>query len=331
MKKLFSTLLAVLLIAAFSVQGFAITLDGKKSAGEWGGAAVYNVAKSTSDTGNLIKNAVFYVTNTDSTVYFDADITTASVENGEKLLTELWVGDDCFVMVLDGAPCEYNTDKYNFSYAAAVRNPSSYSIEGSITFKNGLSEKEAFTLQFTDEEGIKSNKFRLSAEFESQKTTAATTAAGTVFVYGETTTEKTTAEKTTKEKTTKEKTTKEKTAKTTKVKTTKEKATKTTKAKTTKVKTTKEKKSSAGTTKENKQNTVTVIDITPETVYYESMSETSELEYTTREAKSFPQTRRFQITASLACVIVVLAAGVLGVWTRKEDEKQEKEEDEDNQ
>ena len=155
MKRLLCAVAALLMLLAFAVSAFSVTVDGIDGGAEWDGAPVKRLFSGESNCKVNFAAVKAKVASSESAVYLcfmfkDPDAAQFNPAAGVILN----VGNDTFTVTMESAPCSDDTADQNHGMTCEIR----------LGVKHGVSKSLDMSVRFIDTAGELSNHYAFTVE-----------------------------------------------------------------------------------------------------------------------------------------------------------------------
>ena len=165
MKRLLCAAAAVLMLLAFAVSAFSVTVDGIDGGAEWDGAPVKRLLSGESNCKVNFAAVKAKVASSESAVYLcfmfkDSDAALFNPAAGVILN----VGNDTFTVTMESAPCSDDTVDHSFDAAITADQNHGMTCEIRLGVKYGVPKSLEMSVRFIDTAGELSNHYAFTVE-----------------------------------------------------------------------------------------------------------------------------------------------------------------------
>lgn len=165
MKRLLCAVAAVLMLLAFAVSAFSVTVDGIDGGAEWDGAPVKRLLSGESNCKVNFAAVKAKVASSESAVYLcfmfkDPDAALFNPAAGVVLN----VGNDTFTVTMESAPCSDDTTDHSFDAAITADQNHGMTCEIRLGVKHGVPKSLDMSVRFIDTAGELSNHYAFTVE-----------------------------------------------------------------------------------------------------------------------------------------------------------------------
>lgn len=165
MKRLLCAVAAVLMLLAFAVSAFSVTVDGIDGGAEWDGAPVKRLLSGESNCKVNFAAVKAKVASSESAVYLcfmfkDPDAALFNPAAGVILN----VGNDTFTVTMESAPCSDDTADHSFDAAITADQNHGMTCEIRLGVKHGVPKSLDMSVRFIDTAGELSNHYAFTVE-----------------------------------------------------------------------------------------------------------------------------------------------------------------------
>lgn len=165
MKRLLCAVAALLMLLAFAVSAFSVTVDGIDGGAEWGGAPVKRLLSGESNCKVNFAAVKAKVASSESAVYLcfmfkDPDAALFNPAAGVILN----VGNDTFTVTMESAPCSDDTADHSFDAAITADQNHGMTCEIRLGVKHGVPKSLDMSVRFIDTAGELSNHYAFTVE-----------------------------------------------------------------------------------------------------------------------------------------------------------------------
>lgn len=165
MKRLLCAVAAVLMLLAFAVSAFSVTVDGIDGGAEWDGAPVKRLFSGESNCKVNFAAVKAKVASSESAVYLcfmfkDPDAALFNPAAGVILN----VGNDTFTVTMESAPCSDDTADHSFDAAITADQNHGMTCEIRLGVKHGVPKSLDMSVRFIDTAGELSNHYAFTVE-----------------------------------------------------------------------------------------------------------------------------------------------------------------------
>ena len=165
MKRLLCAVAAVLMLLAFAVSAFSVTVDGIDGGAEWDGAPVKRLLSGESNCKVNFAAVKAKVASSESAVYLcfmfkDPDAALLNPAAGVILN----VGNDTFTVTMESAPCSDDTADHSFDAAITADQNHGMTCEIRLGVKHGVPKSLDMSVRFIDTAGELSNHYAFTVE-----------------------------------------------------------------------------------------------------------------------------------------------------------------------
>ena len=165
MKRLLCAVAALLMLLAFAVSAFSVTVDGIDGGAEWDGAPVKRLFSGESNCKVNFAAVKAKVASSESAVYLcfmfkDPDAAQFNPAAGVILN----VGNDTFTVTMESAPCSDDTADHSFDAAITADQNHGMTCEIRLGVKHGVSKSLDMSVRFIDTAGELSNHYAFTVE-----------------------------------------------------------------------------------------------------------------------------------------------------------------------
>lgn len=165
MKRLLCAVAALLMLLAFAVSAFSVTVDGIDGGAEWDGAPVKRLFSGESNCKVNFAAVKAKVASSESAVYLcfmfkDPDAALFNPAAGVILN----VGNDTFTVTMESAPCSDDTADHSFDAAITADQNHGMTCEIRLGVKHGVPKSLDMSVRFIDTAGELSNHYAFTVE-----------------------------------------------------------------------------------------------------------------------------------------------------------------------
>lgn len=165
MKRLLCAVAALLMLLAFAVSAFSVTVDGIDGGAEWDGAPVKRLLSGESNCKVNFAAVKAKVASSESAVYLcfmfkDPDAALFNPAAGVILN----VGNDTFTVTMESAPCSDDTADHSFDAAITADQNHGMTCEIRLGVKHGVPKSLDMSVRFIDTAGELSNHYAFTVE-----------------------------------------------------------------------------------------------------------------------------------------------------------------------
>lgn len=165
MKRLLCAVAALLMLLAFAVSAFSVTVDGIDGGAEWDGAPVKRLFSGESNCKVNFAAVKAKVASSESAVYLcfmfkDPDAALFNPAAGVILN----VGNDMFTVTMESAPCSDDTADHSFDAAITADQNHGMTCEIRLGVKHGVPKSLDMSVRFIDTAGELSNHYAFTVE-----------------------------------------------------------------------------------------------------------------------------------------------------------------------
>lgn len=165
MKRLLCAVAALLMLLAFAVSAFSVTVDGIDGGAEWDGAPVKRLFSGESNCKVNFAAVKAKVASSESAVYLcfmfkDPDAALFNPAAGVILN----VGNDTFTVTMENAPCSDDTADHSFDAAITADQNHGMTCEIRLGVKHGVPKSLDMSVRFIDTAGELSNHYAFTVE-----------------------------------------------------------------------------------------------------------------------------------------------------------------------
>lgn len=165
MKRLLCAVAALLMLLAFAVSAFSVTVDGIDGGAEWDGAPVKRLFSGESNCKVNFAAVKAKVASSESAVYLcfmfkDPDAALFNSAAGVILN----VGNDTFTVTMESAPCSDDTADHSFDAAITADQNHGMTCEIRLGVKHGVPKSLDMSVRFIDTAGELSNHYAFTVE-----------------------------------------------------------------------------------------------------------------------------------------------------------------------
>ena len=165
MKRLLCAVAALLMLLAFAVSAFSVTVDGIDGGAEWDGAPVKRLLSGESNCKVNFAAVKAKVASSESAVYLcfmfkDPDAALFNPAAGVILN----VGNDTFTVTMESAPCSDDTADHSFDAAITADQNHGMTYEIRLGVKHGVPKSLDMSVRFIDTAGELSNHYAFTVE-----------------------------------------------------------------------------------------------------------------------------------------------------------------------
>lgn len=165
MKRLLCAVAALLMLLAFAVSAFSVTVDGIDGGAEWDGAPVKRLFSGESNCKVNFAAVKARVASSESAVYLcfmfkDPDAALFNPAAGVILN----VGNDTFTVTMESAPCSDDTADHSFDAAITADQNHGMTCEIRLGVKHGVPKSLDMSVRFIDTAGELSNHYAFTVE-----------------------------------------------------------------------------------------------------------------------------------------------------------------------
>ncbi|CDC12988.1 unknown [Clostridium sp. CAG:413] len=165
MKRLLCAVAALLMLLAFAVSAFSVTVDGIDGGAEWDGAPVKRLFSGESNCKVNFAAVKAKVASSESAVYLcfmfkDSDAALFNPAAGVILN----VGNDTFTVTMESAPCSDDTADHSFDAAITADQNHGMTCEIRLGVKHGVPKSLDMSVRFIDTAGELSNRYAFTVE-----------------------------------------------------------------------------------------------------------------------------------------------------------------------
>lgn len=165
MKRLLCAVAAVIMLLAFAVSAFSVTVDGIDGGAEWDGAPVKRLLSGESNCKVNFAAVKAKVASSESAVYLcfmfkDPDAALFNPAAGVILN----VGNDTFTVTMESAPCSDDTADHSFDAAITADQNHGMTCEIRLGVKHGVPKSLDMSVRFIDTAGELSNHYAFTVE-----------------------------------------------------------------------------------------------------------------------------------------------------------------------
>ena len=165
MKRLLCAVAALLMLLAFAVSAFSVTVDGIDGGAEWDGAPVKRLFLGESNCKVNFAAVKAKVASSESAVYLcfmfkDPDAALFNPAAGVNLN----VGNDTFTVAMESAPCSDDTADHSFDAAITADQNHGMTCEIRLGVKHGVPKSLDMSVRFIDTAGELSNHYAFTVE-----------------------------------------------------------------------------------------------------------------------------------------------------------------------
>lgn len=165
MKRLLCAVAALLMLLAFAVSAFSVTVDGIDGGAEWDGAPVKRLLSGESNCKVNFVAVKAKVASSESAVYLcfmfkDPDAALFNPAAGVILN----VGNDTFTVTMESAPCSDDTADHSFDAAITADQNHGMTCEIRLGVKHGVPKSLDMSVRFIDTAGELSNHYAFTVE-----------------------------------------------------------------------------------------------------------------------------------------------------------------------
>lgn len=165
MKRLLCAVAALLMLLAFAVSAFSVTVDGIDGGAEWDGAPVKRLLSGESNCKVNFAAVKAKVASSESAVYLcfmfkDSDAALFNPAAGVILN----VGNDTFTVTMESAPCSDDTPDHSFDAAITADQNHGMTCEIRLGVKHGVPKSLDMSVRFIDTAGELSNHYAFTVE-----------------------------------------------------------------------------------------------------------------------------------------------------------------------
>ena len=165
MKRLLCAVAALLMLLAFAVSAFSVTVDGIDGGAEWDGAPVKRLFSGESNCKVNFAAVKAKVASSESAVYLcfmfkDPDAALFNPAAGVILN----VGNDTFTVTMESAPCSDDTPDHSFDAAITADQNHGMTCEIRLGVKHGVPKSLDMSVRFIDTAGELSNHYAFTVE-----------------------------------------------------------------------------------------------------------------------------------------------------------------------
>ena len=165
MKRLLFAVAALLMLLAFAVSAFSVTVDGIDGGAEWDGAPVKRLFSGESNCKVNFAAVKAKVASSESAVYLcfmfkDPDAALFNPAAGVILN----VGNDTFTVTMESAPCSDDTADHSFDAAITADQNHGMTCEIRLGVKHGVPKSLDMSVRFIDTAGELSNHYAFTVE-----------------------------------------------------------------------------------------------------------------------------------------------------------------------
>ena len=165
MKRLLCAVAALLMLLAFAVSAFSVTVDGIDGGAEWDGAPVKRLLTGESNCKVNFAAVKAKVASSESAVYLcfmfkDPDAALFNPAAGVILN----VGNDTFTVTMESAPCSDDTADHRFDAAITADQNHGMTCEIRLGVKHGVPKSLDMSVRFIDTAGELSNHYAFTVE-----------------------------------------------------------------------------------------------------------------------------------------------------------------------
>ena len=165
MKRLLCAVAALLMLLAFAVSAFSVTVDGIDGGAEWDGAPVKRLFLGESNCKVNFAAVKAKVASSESAVYLwfmfkDPDAALFNPAAGVILN----VGNDTFTVTMESAPCSDDTADHSFDAAITADQNHGMTCEIRLGVKHGVPKSLDMSVRFIDTAGELSNHYAFTVE-----------------------------------------------------------------------------------------------------------------------------------------------------------------------
>lgn len=165
MKRLLCAVAALLMLLAFAVSAFSVTVDGIDGGAEWDGAPVKRLLSGESNCKVNFAAVKAKVASFESAVYLcfmfkDPDAALFNPAAGVILN----VGNDTFTVTMESAPCSDDTADHSFDAAITADQNHGMTCEIRLGVKHGVPKSLDMSVRFIDTAGELSNHYAFTVE-----------------------------------------------------------------------------------------------------------------------------------------------------------------------
>lgn len=164
-KRLLCAVAALLMLLAFAVSAFSVTVDGIDGGAEWDGAPVKRLLSGESNCKVNFAAVKAKVASSESAVYLcfmfkDPDAALFNPAAGVILN----VGNDTFTVTMESAPCSDDTADHSFDAAITADQNHGMTCEIRLGVKHGVPKSLDMSVRFIDTAGELSNHYAFTVE-----------------------------------------------------------------------------------------------------------------------------------------------------------------------
>lgn len=165
MKRLLCAVAALLMLLAFAVSAFSVTVDGIDGGAEWDGAPVKRLFSGESNCKVNFAAVKAKVASSESAVYlcFMFKDPGAALFNPAAGVI-LNVGNDTFTVTMESAPCSDDTADHSFDAAITADQNHGMTCEIRLGVKHGVPKSLDMSVRFIDTAGELSNRYAFTVE-----------------------------------------------------------------------------------------------------------------------------------------------------------------------
>ncbi len=165
MKRLLCAVAALLMLLAFAVSAFSVTVDGIDGGAEWDGAPVKRLFSGESNCKVNFAAVKAKVASSESAVYlcFMFKDPGAALFNPAAGVI-LNVGNDTFTFTMESAPCSDDTADHSFDAAITADQNHGMTCEIRLGVKHGVPKSLDMSVRFIDTAGELSNRYAFTVE-----------------------------------------------------------------------------------------------------------------------------------------------------------------------
>lgn len=165
MKRLLCAVAALLMLLAFAVSAFSVTVDGIDGGAEWDGAPVKRLFSGESNCKVNFAAVNAKVASSESAVYlcFMFKDPGAALFNPAAGVI-LNVGNDTFTVTMESAPCSDDTADHSFDAAITADQNHGMTCEIRLGVKHGVPKSLDMSVRFIDTAGELSNRYAFTVE-----------------------------------------------------------------------------------------------------------------------------------------------------------------------
>ena len=165
MKRLLCAVAALLMLLAFAVSAFSVTVDGIDGGAEWDGAPVKRLFSGESNCKVNFAAVKAKVASSESAVYlcFMFKDPGAALFNPAAGVI-LNVGNDTFTVTMESAPCSDDTANHSFDAAITADQNHGMTCEIRLGVKHGVPKSLDMSVRFIDTAGELSNRYAFTVE-----------------------------------------------------------------------------------------------------------------------------------------------------------------------